>query len=348
MRLRARQAGDGEGVADRDALDRLDRADRHRQAPVEALLPGDVRAETGNQPERLHLEDAAERLVGPAQLVDLAHHRLRSPPRPGSARASCRPRRSPPAASGRSLTGACTEAIWMTCECTATPSARRNTLHSAPPATRAAVSRAEARSRMLRTSDCLYFCVPTRSAWPGRGRWTSARLLGHRPGAHALLPVGVVAVRHLQRDRAAERATVADAAGDLGGVALDLHPPAAAVAELAAGHVVVEILGAHAEARGQALDDAGQAGAVRLAGRYETERHAPSLFAGDSWSVRRGSGGDPAAMLAAPGRTSTPCAAVYEPPRQAHQMARAGAVPGRSSTRGGAASRRGRRRPWSM
>ena len=67
-------------------------------------------------------------------------------------------------------------------------------------------------------------------------------LLSDRPGAHALLPVGVVAVCDLQRDRAAERAAVADAAGDLGRVALDLHAPAAAVAELAARHVGVEIL----------------------------------------------------------------------------------------------------------
>ncbi len=128
---------------------------------------------------------------------------------------------------------------------------------------------------MLRTSDCLYFWVPTRSAWPGRGRWTSATSSGDRPGAHALLPVGVVAVCDLQGDRAAERAAVADAPGDLGGVALDLHPPAAAVAELAARHVLVQILRAHLEARGQALDDAGQAGAVRLAGGDQTERHAP-------------------------------------------------------------------------
>ena len=66
--------------------------------------------------------------------------------------------------------------------------------------------------------------------------------LGHvgldRPRVHPLLPVGVVAVGDLEGDRAAERAAVADAGGDLGAVALDLHPPAAAVAELAPRHVV--------------------------------------------------------------------------------------------------------------
>ena len=66
---------------------------------------------------------------------------------------------------------------------------------------------------------------------------------------------------------------MAHAAGDLGAVALDLHAPAAAVAELAARHVAVEVLGRQLEARGQPLDDARQAGAVRLAGGYQTERH---------------------------------------------------------------------------
>ena len=61
----------------------------------------------------------------------------------------------------------------MTCERTSTPTALRNALHSAPPATRAAVSRALARSSTLRTSEKRYFWTPTRSAWPGRGRWTS-------------------------------------------------------------------------------------------------------------------------------------------------------------------------------
>ena len=69
----------------------------------------------------------------------------------------------------------------MTCETISTPSARRNALASAPPATRAAVSRALARSSTLRTSVKPYFCTPARSAWPGRGRCTSgtAASTGH-------------------------------------------------------------------------------------------------------------------------------------------------------------------------
>ena len=68
---------------------------------------------------------------------------------------------------------------------------------------------------------------------------------------------------------------MAHAAGDLGGVALDLHAPAAAVAELAAGQVGVDLLGAQLQARGQALDDRGQAGSVGLAGGDQAERSCP-------------------------------------------------------------------------
>ena len=41
---------------------------------------------------------------------------------------------------------------------------------TAPSATRAAVSRALARSKIARASSRSYFCMPTKSAWPGRGR----------------------------------------------------------------------------------------------------------------------------------------------------------------------------------
>ena len=110
----------------------------------------------------------------------------------------------------------------------------------------------------------------------------------HRPRVHPLLPVGEVAVGDLQGDRAAERAPVADPAGDLRAVALDLHPPAAAVAELAARHVAVDRLAVELEARGQALDDAGQAGAVRLAGGDELQRHrAPKCMDGFPAARRR-------------------------------------------------------------
>ena len=95
------------------------------------------------------------------------------------------------------------------------------------------------------------------------------------PGTHPLDPVLVVAIGDEQRDRAAERAAVANAGADLGRVLLDLHAPAAAVAELTARHVAVEGTPGRARARRASLDDRGQAGAVGLPGGYEVEtRHA--------------------------------------------------------------------------
>ena len=55
---------------------------------------------------------------------------------------------------------------------TSMPSAPRNARHTAPAATRAAVSRAEARSSTGRASLKPYFTAPARSAWPGRSRVT--------------------------------------------------------------------------------------------------------------------------------------------------------------------------------
>src|SRR5919202_366706 len=69
--LGARAPRDVEPVAERDALARLDRADRAGQATVEALLPADVRAEAGDDAERDHLEDAADRLVRLPLAVDV-------------------------------------------------------------------------------------------------------------------------------------------------------------------------------------------------------------------------------------------------------------------------------------
>ena len=85
---------------------------------------------------------------------------------------SSTPSKSSGPRSGRS--GAFTEAIWVTWLWTLTPSAARKLRAIEPAATRAAVSRALARSSTLRMSLWPYFCAPTRSAWPGRGRWTSS------------------------------------------------------------------------------------------------------------------------------------------------------------------------------
>ena len=61
--------------------------------------------------------------------------------------------------------------VWETIR---TPSSPRKARATVPRATRAAVSRAEARSRRGRASSKPYFCMPVRSAWPGRGRVSAA------------------------------------------------------------------------------------------------------------------------------------------------------------------------------
>ncbi|CAB4858273.1 unannotated protein [freshwater metagenome] len=61
--------------------------------------------------------------------------------------------------------------VWAT---VSIPSSARNARATAPSATRVAVSRADARSRTGRASSKSYFCIPVRSACPGRGRVSAA------------------------------------------------------------------------------------------------------------------------------------------------------------------------------
>ncbi len=58
---------------------------------------------------------------------------------------------------------------------TETPSCSSRRRAMAPAATRAVVSRADARSRMSRASSRSYLRIPVRSAWPGRTRVTARR-----------------------------------------------------------------------------------------------------------------------------------------------------------------------------
>ena len=101
-----------------------------------------------------------------------------------------------------------------------------------------------------------------------------AALLGLRRlriGRHHVRPVRVVPVADEQGDGAAERHAVADAGEHLHRVALDLHAAAAAVAALAPPQVGVDGGAVHGQARGQALDDDGERGAVRFAGGQEAQ-----------------------------------------------------------------------------
>ena len=84
-----------------------------------------------------------------------------------------------------------------------------------------------------------------------RTRGVSRRV---RTDVHRLLPVLPVAIADEHRDRAAERDTLADAAKDLRRVGLDLHAPAAAIAQLSAPQVVCEQVLIDRQARWQSVD----------------------------------------------------------------------------------------------
>ena len=96
---------------------------------------------------------------------------------------------------------------------------------------------------------------------------------GHRPRAHRVRPVLVIAVLDEERDRAAQRAAVADAAERPHVVLLELLARAAAVARLAAGEVAADQLVVELDARRHAADDDRQAGPVRFAGGDVGELH---------------------------------------------------------------------------
>ena len=97
------------------------------------------------------------------------------------------------------------------------------------------------------------------------------------PGVHPLFPVGVILVDHLQRDRPAQRASVADPARHIGAITLDLHPPTASVTQLTAGQVAIYLLTLKPQACRQAFDDARQAGTVRFTGGGQLQGHTPRL-----------------------------------------------------------------------
>ena len=163
------------------------------------------------------------------------------------------------------------------------PKRPRSWRASVPAATREAVSRALARSSTSRTSVCPYFSAPARSAWPGRGRVTSARLAPVAPSGISFstcivccqltqsrlrmsIAIGAPVVRPLRTP-----------GQDLGAVAFDLHAPAAAVAALAAPQLPVEPVDVDLEAGRHAVDGDDERLAVRLAGAEKSE-HSRSFY----------------------------------------------------------------------
>ena len=169
MGLAAAPAGDLEPVADLDALHRLDAHHRLGQQRVELAVPVDVAAEADRHAVAEHLDDAAERVAVLGGGLDLVDHRLLG----GRVEAAHR-RLVDGGEIGRrrrrgTAVGPCTAPIWITCERTSMPSVPSSFLASAPAATRAAVSRALARSSTSRASVKPYFCMPGEVGMPGRG-----------------------------------------------------------------------------------------------------------------------------------------------------------------------------------
>ena len=92
---------------------------------------------------------------------------------------------------------------------------------------------------------------------------------------HDLLPDSVVAVRDLEGNRPAERLPAAETPGEARLVLFDLHAAAASVAVLSPREVGVHRGDVDPETGRQPGDEAGQEGAVGLAGGLEREaRHA--------------------------------------------------------------------------
>ena len=95
------------------------------------------------------------------------------------------------------------------------------------------------------------------------------RLVVGRPDGDLLGP----AVLDQQRERRPGRAAEAHPADELGVVALDRHPGAAPVAELAARQLRVDVRRPEDEPRGHPLENRQQRGPVRLARRVVSPDH---------------------------------------------------------------------------
>ena len=165
--------------------------------------------------------------------------------------------------------------MWLTM---VTPRWERSSLARVPAATRAAVSRAEARSRTSRASSKPYFSMPGRSACPGRG-WV--RTDGRAPGlgGHLLGPFRPLGVGDLDGHRRAQGAAVADAAGQGDLVGLEAHAGTAPVAEPASAQLIGDVGGLDRQAGRETFDGDDQGAAVRFAGG-EIAQHALTLVDG--------------------------------------------------------------------
>ena len=271
-----------ESVADLDALDGLDAHERLRELAVEAAVPVHVRAEPGRQTVGEHLDDAAERVAVLAGGVDLVDHArggvAASKQRSGSASSASTSSGVGSAASSGTRTGPI-DSVWLTSRM---PSSARNAARDRAERDAgrglAGARALEDRTRLVEAVLLHADEVGVARARPGQRGAAAARHVGQldRLGAHHLDPLRPLGVADAQRDGAAEAQAVADAAGDRELVLLELHPRAAAVAELATREIGLDRGARDGDAGGQALHDGDEFGAVRFAGREHAE-HWSSL-----------------------------------------------------------------------
>ena len=285
VRLRARSPSHLPRLPHRDALHRLDRDQSLGEAAVEPGVPARVRAESGHEPEGTNLEDAAEALVRLPEPIDLGDHRLA--------------RLGVQAANRRLVDGI--EVLRP--EVLALRGSDRADLdhmavNARPEGAQELLRQRSGRhpGRRLASAGALEDVANVGLAeleQPGQVGVAWARrvdlldLRVHRPRAHPLLPVRVVAIGDQHGHRAAERPPVPNAGADLDRVAFDLHPPAPTVPELPPGHLAIQAPAVELQAGRQALDDRDQSRPVRFAGRSEAKRHGRRLTSGSRAPGRR-------------------------------------------------------------
>jgi hypothetical protein len=236
---------------------------------VEAVFPGDVRAEAGHQAEGAHLEGSAEALVGLAQPVDLSDHRRARLGVETAHRIFIHAREVVRAQTltlgGRDRGDLGHVAV--------DADAKRGEEAAGDRAGGDARGGLAGAGSLEHVADvCVAVLLGTdQIRMTGTRQMHFVDLGLYRPRVHPLLPVGVVAVGDEDGDRAAERAPMAQPGTNLDRVGLDLHSPAAPVAELAPRHVPIERLAVELEPGRHSLDDRDEPGPVRLARGCEPE-----------------------------------------------------------------------------
>ena len=174
-------SGDLEAVADLDALDGLDAHHAPGRAARRACGPSG-RGCRGRPARRTPSTSTMPPSESPSLAAALISAIIASAPLGvEAAHLATRRRRPGRRTSGGRPAPTCARPIWIDVRDDLDAELRRAaSWRAAPAATRAAVSRALARSSTSRASVKPYFCMPARSAWPGR-TWVSGSLVA--PGA---------------------------------------------------------------------------------------------------------------------------------------------------------------------